>query len=169
MTMEQGKVFTLFLELTRLDRACYNMDKERLSMAQRDIYHNTVVNALKKVGWTITHDPLIIPFGGQNLFVDLGAERLIAAERAGQQIAVEIKSFLSPSGVRDLEDALGQYMLYRSLLQRKEPDRTIYLAVPVTAYLGIFRSPVGEVAITDFALRLLVFEAEQEVIVQWIE
>ena len=72
MTMEQGKVFTLFLELTRLDRACYNMDKERLYMAQRDIYHNTVVNALKKVGWTITHDPLIIPFGGQNLFVDLG-------------------------------------------------------------------------------------------------
>jgi XisH protein len=134
-------------------------------MAKRDLYHNTVVNALKKAGWTITHDPLIIPFGGQNLFVDLGAEKLIAAERAGQQIAVEIKSFLSPSGVSDLEDALGQYIL----LQRKEPDRVIYLAVPITAYMGIFRSPIGEVAIADFALKLLIFEAEQEVIVQWIE
>ncbi len=78
-------------------------------MAQRDIYHTIVVNALVKEGWTITHDPLVIPYGRQNLFVDLGAEKLIAAERAGQQIAVEIKSFISPSGVSNLEDALGQY------------------------------------------------------------
>lgn len=138
-------------------------------MPQRDIYHAIVIKALIKDGWRITHDPLIIPYGGQNLFVDLGAEKLIAAERAGQQIAVEIKSFISPSGVSDLEDALGQYLLYRSLLNRKEPTRIIYLAVPITAYANVFRSPIGEVAVQDFALRLVVFDAEQEAVVQWIE
>ena len=138
-------------------------------MAQRDLYHDAVVAALVKDGWTITHDPLIIPFGGQNLFVDLGAERLLAAERAGQQIAVEVKSFLSASAVRDLEDALGQYLLYRSLLLRKEPQRSIYLAIPATAYATIFRSPVGEVAQEDYGLKLLVFDATQEAIVQWVE
>ena len=138
-------------------------------MAQRDIYHTIVVNALIKDGWTITHDPLIIAYGRQNLFVDLGAEKLIAAERAGRHIAVEIKSFISPSGVSDLEDALGQYLLYRSLLSRKEPERIIYLAVPAAAYTNVFRSPVGEVALQDFALRLVVFDAEKETIVEWIE
>lgn len=138
-------------------------------MPQRDIYHTSVVHALIKDQWTITHDPLIIPFGGQNLFVDLGAERLIGAERAGQQIAIEIKSFVGASCVRDLEDALGQYLLYRSLLVRKDPDRIIFLAIPVTAYVLIFRAPLGEVVIQDFALKLLVFDALQEVIVQWIE
>lgn len=138
-------------------------------MPQRDLYHDTVVQALIKDGWTITHDPLVIPFGGQNLFVDLGAERLIGAERAGQQIAVEIKSFAGASSVRDLEDSLGQYLLYRSLLLRKEPERVIYLAVPATAYATTFRSPVGEAAILDFTLKLLVFDPVQEAIVQWID
>jgi hypothetical protein len=49
------------------------------------------------VPWTITHDPLTLAFGVHNLYVDLGAERVIAAERAGEQIAVEIKSFVGPS------------------------------------------------------------------------
>ncbi len=96
-----------------------------------DVYHRTVKNALLKDDWTITHDPFAIPYGDHNLFVDLGAEKLLAAEKSGLQIAVEIKSFISRSQVNDLENALGQYLLYRSLLKRREPERVIYLAVPL--------------------------------------
>lgn len=56
-------------------------------MAQRDLYHYNVVRALEKDGWIVTHDPLVILFGGQNLFVDLGAEQLIAAQRENRLIA----------------------------------------------------------------------------------
>ena len=50
-------------------------------MPARDIYHNQVKNALIKAGWEITDDPLSIQFGGIDLYVDLGAEKLIAAEK----------------------------------------------------------------------------------------
>jgi hypothetical protein len=44
--------------------------------------------------------------------VDLAAERLIAADRDGEKIAVEIKSFLNPSAIADFHQALGQFLSY---------------------------------------------------------
>jgi XisH protein len=68
--------------------------KIKYTMPAKDRYHDTVKNALIKDGWTITHDPLRIRLArGKNLFVDLGAERLLAAERGTEKIAVEVKSF----------------------------------------------------------------------------
>jgi hypothetical protein len=88
-------------------------------MPAKDIYHNTVKNALIKDGWQITHDPLRIRLArGKNLFVDLGAERLLAAERGTEKIAIEIKSFTRPSDMKDLEEAVGQFVLYAHLMLR---------------------------------------------------
>lgn len=72
----------------------------------KDIYHNNVRTALEKEGWLITDDPLTRTIGKRDLFVDLGAEKLLIAERQGQKIAVEVKSFINPSLVKDLENAL---------------------------------------------------------------
>jgi hypothetical protein len=135
---------------------------------QRDIYHDAVKSALLKEGWTITHDPFTLPFGSHNLYVDLGAERLVAAERAGERIAVEIKSFVGASEIADLEQALGQYLLYRSLLQRKEPARIMILAVPLETFESILSTDLGRVVREDYALALLVFDPEGEVIRQWL-
>jgi Holliday junction resolvase-like predicted endonuclease len=66
-------------------------------MAACDVFHEAVKNALVKDGWTITHDPLALSFGEIDLYIDLGAERVLSAERDGQRIAVEIKSFNGPS------------------------------------------------------------------------
>ena len=84
-------------------------------MPARDIYHAAVTKALTADGWTITNDPLYLAYGGRELYVDIGAERVtIAAERDNQKIAVEIKSFLSPSPVSDLQEAVGQSEIYCS-------------------------------------------------------
>ena len=138
-------------------------------MPQRDIYHDTVKNALVKDGWTITHDPFVLPFGLHNLYIDLGAEQMLAAEKEGEQIAVEVKSFRGRSEVEDLEHALGQYLLYRSLLQRRHPERMLYLAVPDTAFNGIFSTPVGRVAFEDYGVKVIVFDPERGVIQQWLK
>lgn len=82
-------------------------------MPAKDIYHEIVKQALIKNDWTITDDPLKLTIGGRSLYVDLGAEKLIAAQKGNQKIAVEIKSFLSLSPIKDLENALGQYILYQ--------------------------------------------------------
>jgi hypothetical protein len=113
-----------------------------------------VKNALIKDGWTITHDPFALPFGIHNLYVDLGAEQMLAAEKSGERIAVEVKSFLGHSEVDNLENALGQYLLYRSLMQRRHPEHTMYLAIPEDAFNGVFSAELGRVVREDYALKL---------------
>jgi hypothetical protein len=136
----------------------------------KNIYHDAVVHALTADGWTVTHDPLTLSYGGKDLFVDLGAERVtLAAEKGGQKIAVEIQSFVSPSLVRDLEEAVGQYEIYRTLLAETEPERLLYLAVPRRVYEGLLSERFGQLIVTRLQLRLLVFDEQQERIAQWIE
>lgn len=138
-------------------------------MPAKDIYHQTVKIALVKDGWTITHDPYRIRLArGKNLFVDLGAERLIAADRDTEKIAVEIKSFTRASDMKDLEDALGQFVLYARLLIRYAPERTLYLAVTEEIRKTVFEEEAGQILIEDGIIRLVTFDPTQEVIVQWI-
>ncbi|GAB4187759.1 MAG: hypothetical protein Fur006_27820 [Coleofasciculaceae cyanobacterium] len=138
-------------------------------MPAKDIYHNAVVQSLRADGWIITHDPLYIDYGGRNLFVDLGAEReAIAAEKDGQKIAVEIKSFLSPSPIHDLQDAVGQYDIYRSVLLEVEPERLLYLAVPKRVYEGIFTEKFGQLILSRIQINLLVFDEQLARIITWI-
>jgi XisH protein len=137
-------------------------------MPARDFYHEVVKSALIADGWTITDDPLKLHVGKKDLFVDLGAERLLSAMKEGRKIAVEVKSFLGPSEVADLESALGQYIIYRDILEETEPDRLIYLAVSADAYEELFKEPIGQLVLSRQHLRLIVFDAEKGVIVQWI-
>jgi hypothetical protein len=139
-------------------------------MPAKNLYHDSVARALIEDGWTITHDPLTLTFGGKDLFVDLGAERAaLAAEKEGRRIAVEIQSFLSPSPVRDLEEAVGQYDVYRAVLAETEPDRAAYLAVPRRVQEGLLSERFGRVIVARLGLRLLVFDEDQGRIIQWIE
>lgn len=122
---------------------------------------------MQKEGWTITHDPFTLPHGRRNLYVDLGAERIIAAERGSEKIAVEIKSFAGQSEITDLENALGQYLMYRSLMQRFEPGRQMVLAVPAEAYQSILTEEVGRTIQEDYHLLVAVYDIESEVITTW--
>ena len=137
-------------------------------MPAKDLYHDTVKNALIKDGWRITDDPLILSIGKKNLFVDLGAEKLIAAEKSNQKIAVEIKSFIGASQVDDLEKALGQYILYGEILREKEEQRVLYLAIKQLAYEEIFEEPIGRLLLKRGLVNLLVFDEKEEAILQWI-
>ncbi len=139
-------------------------------MPALDLYHDAVVKGLTDDGWTITDDPLRIGFGGQNYWVDLGAARdTIAAERGDEKIAVEIKSFLSPSTAHDLHEAVGQYNNYRDILTETEPDRQLFLAVTEETYDRFFAEKYGQFVIKRQRLDLIVFDPTQERIVQWIK
>ena len=54
----------------------------------------------------------------------------IAAERNGQKIAVEVKTFIGTSTIFEFHTALGQLINYRYALEVQEPERVLYLAVP---------------------------------------
>jgi len=136
-------------------------------MSAKNIHHDIVVNALIADGWQITHDPLTLSYGGKDLFVDLGAERdTIAAEKEGIKIAVEIQSFISLSPIYDLESAVGQYDVYRSILAEIEPNRILYLAIPQYAE-NLFSDQFGQLIVKRIGLKLIIFS--QERIMKWMQ
>lgn len=137
-------------------------------MAAKDIYHDTVKAALLKDGWNITDDPFSLKAGKRDLFIDMGAEKLVIAERANRKIAVEVKSFIGTSLVRDFEQALGQYLLYSDLLQRQYPDRPLYLAIRDEIYNTFFQEEVVQIVLQSRPLNLVIFDAILQEIVQWI-
>jgi hypothetical protein len=137
-------------------------------MSAKDIIHQAVKSALIKDGWVITHDPFTVQYEKLSVFIDLGAERIIAAERKGEKIAVEIKSFVGRSMVNDLESAIGQYILYLSFLEIIEPERSLYIAVSSAAYNTIFQHKAVQLLIQRNKLPLLVVELETEEVFKWI-
>ncbi len=137
-------------------------------MPARDRYHDHVRSALLKEGWTITHDPLRLRWGLKDMYVDLGAEQLLAAEKGTRQIAVEIKSFVGLSEMDDLEKAIGQYVVYHDVLLQVEPNRELYLAVNEQTFVNLFEEPIGQLLLANRRVRLLVFDPQTEVIRQWI-
>jgi hypothetical protein len=137
------------------------------AMPARDSVHQHVRRALERDGWTITHDPLRLSLGRRTLYVDLGAERLLAAEKGARKIAVEIKSFSGPSDVKDLEDAVGQFVVYDHALRREQPGRTLYLAVPEAAWQLIFTDEIGQILLDDHVLQVVTFDPAKEEIIRW--
>jgi hypothetical protein len=70
--------------------------------------------------------------------------------------------------VRDLEEAVGQFGVYKTVLAQVEPDRVLYLAVPRRAYEALLIEPFGQLIVRGLGLRLLVFDEQQERVLQWI-
>lgn len=137
-------------------------------MPRRDRYHDTVKNALTQDGWTITDDPLVLSDRGLTVFADLGAEKLIIAQRHTEKIAIEIKVFGTASDITELQKAIGQYGLYRYLLENDEPDRKIYLAIPEQTYTMLFARPTVKGWIQNERVNLLVFQPDTQIL-QWID
>ena len=137
-------------------------------MPARGRYHQHVVDALIRDGWRITHDPLTVRVGAKDMFIDLGAERFLGAEKAGRKIAVEIKSFVGSSEVRELEVTLGQFVLYGDALADVEPDRVLYVAVRAEVYEDLFEEPIGVMLLKNGRLRLVVFDPDHREVLRWI-
>lgn len=138
-------------------------------MSAKDIFHNSVRAALEKDGWEITHDPLSIKIDGLDFRIDLGAERVLAAQKKGQKIAIEVKSFVSRSELNEFHGALGQTLNYRSALRKKMPDWILYLAIPSTVYQSLFSVRFIQEVISEHQLKLLIFNPVQEEIILWKE
>lgn len=133
----------------------------------KDLFHQAVKQALIKDGWTITSDPLIIRIERVKLEIDLGAEKVFAAEKDEQKIAVEIKSFINPSVITDFHNALGQFLNYRLALEMTEPDRILYLAVPIDIFNTFFQERFTQAAISHYAIKIIAYKPNTEEIIEW--
>lgn len=120
------------------------------------------MRALEKEGWRISHDPYSLKIGMLRLFIDLGAERVITAERGTEKIAIEIKSFTDDSPVAAFHEAIGQYDNYLLALEDEEPERAFFLAIPSPIYEGFFQEPFIQKVIARKSVKLIVYQPETE-------
>ena len=134
----------------------------------RDVFHDNVKEALIKDGWKITADPLTFKIGTIQVQIDLGAERLIAAERETEKIAIEIKTFGNASFITALYEAVGKYIIYRNVLSLLQPDRKLYLAIPENIYNRYFSQKVIQKTIQEERFKLVIYNQSLETITQWI-
>jgi XisH protein len=134
----------------------------------RDKFHFNMRRALESSGWKITNDPLRIQAGDVKGEIDIGAEKMIAAEKDEMKIAVEIKCFTSPSPVHDFEDAYGQYRLYRWILSKEAIKRDLFLAIPEFAYNTFFQRPLIQEIIKAENINIVVFDHINDKIIKWI-
>ncbi len=140
-------------------------------MPAHDRDHAAVVAALVADGWTVTANPLHLRYSGDDLYVDyvdLAAERLIAAEKGPQRIALEIKSFSGPSELADLHIAVGQFVVYREVLADIDPQRDLYLAVTEQVRVEVFETGVARLMLARQIRRLVSYDPDKKEIVQWI-
>ncbi|MFN0015624.1 MAG: element excision factor XisH family protein [Saprospiraceae bacterium] len=136
----------------------------------KDKFHDNVRLALQKDGWVITAEQFRIDLGVSFIEVDLMAEIPLVAERAGERIAVEVKSFLGKSFMSDFHTAIGQFLDYRTALEETDPDRILYLAIPVHAWEHkVFQGRFIQKRIQMEQVKTIIFDESTNTILSWIK
>lgn len=137
----------------------------------KDIFHDQFRRALEKDGWTVTHDPFSFRMLGVEGEIDIGAEKILAAEKEqdGQKVkvVVEIKSFIGPSFMRDFHIAVGQYTNYKVFIGVADAERQIYLAITKTVFDKKFTIPGVQLVLRIVGIKVVTFDEVNETIVSW--
>lgn len=134
----------------------------------RDKFHQEVRIALENEGWRVTDDPLYMKVGNIPVHIDLGAEKLIGAEKGDEKIAVEVKTFGIPSFITALHEAVGKYIIYREALKQTNSDRVLYLAMPSNVYDLYSREPIVKNVFKSYDFKVILCKPETNKLVSWI-
>jgi hypothetical protein len=137
----------------------------------RDLIHDAVKQALINDQWNVTEDPFDLPIMGsdKDFEVDLGAEKLLSAEKGMKKILVEVKSFLGTSILYKFHESLGQYLNYSEAIAEGEFDRTLYVGISDTVYEEMKKISFLERRIVQYQIKFVVVNIATKTIVKWIE
>lgn len=135
----------------------------------RDKFHQQVKAALELNGWVVTDDPLYMKIGKIPVHIDLGAERIISAEKNGEKIAVEIKTFGLASFITALYEAIGKYIIYRIALEQMQSDRVLYLAIPAKIYTKFCEEPLVKLVFQQYDFKILLYKTDTKSELEWIK
>jgi hypothetical protein len=136
----------------------------------KDIFHDLVKHALILEGWTITHDPYPLHKRNQGgLLTDIGAEKIITAQKLHSKIAVEVKSFVHVSILHDFLLAVGQFFVYKKIINKNEPERLLFVALPDFVYFRIIKFEWAQEVVADLQMKFILYSTDQKIITKWIE
>ncbi len=136
-------------------------------MPRLDNCHQQFIHALQKEKWKIDSKPLYLKLRGYEFYIDVVARRLSSASEEIVLI-IEVKCFPeNRSQQEQLYTAIGQFEIYRDILEAYQLADKLYIAIPLHAYEGVFQA-IGSKMIEKANIKLIVFDVEKEEIVQWL-
>lgn len=64
---------------------------------------------------------------------------------------------------------MGQYILYNDILQRTEPERELYLGIPIEVFEELFEGDkFADILLENHRLKLIISNPKIEEVVKWI-
>jgi hypothetical protein len=129
-----------------------------------------VRSALEEEGWIVTHDPYPLHHRKEGgLQTDLGAEKIITAEKENSRIAVEVKSFVHISILHDFLLAVGQFYVYKKILEKSDPGRVLYIALPDFVFNRVEKFEWAQEVIRDMSIKFILYDTKSQMITSWKE
>jgi XisH protein len=71
--------------------------------------------------------------------------------------------------MQDVEEALGQYLVYLTFLENVEPERKLYLATSDLTYGIIAESKAIQMLLHKYQISLLIVNPERKEIIAWMQ
>ena len=100
---------------------------------------------------------------------DCGPKSFIITNTIGEKIAIEIKTFGNASFITAFYEAVGKYIVYRKVLKLMQPDRVLYLAIPVDTYLEYHNETVVKDVFEEESFKIVLYDPDSEKIISWIK
>ena len=70
----------------------------------------------------------------------------------------------------DFHEAMGQYLDYKSALEDFDPQRIVFLALPLYAYNNaVFQGRFIQKRLKEEKAKLIIFDPIKNEVIQWIE
>jgi hypothetical protein len=136
-------------------------------MPSFDQCHDQVKRALQKDGWRIVEEQFPMVLGNRRAFIDLRGTRAINGSRL-QMMLLEVKCFPDSQNTNhELYTAVGQYILYRAMLNELDVNVPLYLSIPESVFDAVYDAVVQR-AVRESQIKLVVVNLDEERVIRWI-
>jgi XisH protein len=131
-------------------------------MPALDYCQNQIIRALQKAGWTVSAKPQRLIVGRRVVYIDL------IAMQDSHKVFIEVKCFVDFDSTHEQYAAIGQYLIYRTMLQALGDSTPLYLTIPSKINDGKLDRIMRSV-IDNNRIKLLTVDIAMESVRQWIE
>lgn len=137
-------------------------------MPAQDQHHAIVVRSLTKTGWVVLREQFTVAIGDvevRRMYIDLQVQ-----SRTSQKIVLmEIKAF-EASPVHRFMELVGQYTVYRAVLDHLDINMPLYVAIPERDYQIILQHILGQKVIGALKapIPFVTYDPDTEEIIRWI-
>jgi hypothetical protein len=135
-------------------------------MPKYDSCQELFIRAFRKDGWNVTISITIDNDPDDPVYIDLRLSRLLNGIQSLLQIYIEVKCFSSTLKTHDVYAAIGQYLVYRTILARNNIATPLFLALPSTVYAALSEAVRELISLQN--IKCVTIDVENEKVAQWI-